>query len=234
MDRETLLQHLGEEEKPYGAVTPPITQTSLFVFNRFDDFVNRTEDGPGEPYVYSRVTNPTNEIAEAKLAMLEGAGAGRLFNSGMAAISASVMSAVAAGSHVVCIDTAYGPLQQFLRDYMPKFGVTTTFVPGISTEEILDAIRPETTLIYLESPSSILFRMQDFSTISAHCKAKGITTITDNSYSSNPPSLGLTSLSTARPSTSSVIPMSLPESRWVQRSGFGRWFSVRFLCLEPR
>lgn len=183
MDRETLLQHLGEEEKPYGAVTPPITQTSLFVFDRFDDFVNRTEDGPGEPYVYSRVTNPTNEIAEAKLAMLEGTGACRLFNSGMAAISASVMSAVAAGSHVVCIDTAYGPLQQFLRDYLPKFGVTTTFVPGVSTEEILDAVRPETSLIYLESPSSILFRMQDFSAISAHCKAKGITTITDNSYS---------------------------------------------------
>ncbi|MEQ1823983.1 MAG: PLP-dependent aspartate aminotransferase family protein [Fimbriimonadaceae bacterium] len=182
MDRETLLQHLGEEEKPYGAVTPPITQTSLFVFDKFDDFVNRVEDGPGEPYVYSRVSNPTNEIAEAKLAMLERTDACRLFNSGMAAISASVMSAVEAGSHVVCVDTAYGPLQQFLRDYLPKFGVTTTFVPGISTEEILDAIRPETTLVYLESPSSILFRMQDFAAISEHCRSKGITTITDNSY----------------------------------------------------
>lgn len=183
MDRETLLQHLGEEEKPYGAVTPPITQTSLFVFDQYDAFVHRVEDGPGEPYVYSRVTNPTNEIPETKIAMLEGTGACRLFNSGMAAISASVMSAVASGSHVVCIDTAYGPLQQFLRDYMPKFGVTTTFVPGISTEEILDSIRPETSLVYLESPSSILFRMQDFEAITAHCKAKGITTITDNSYS---------------------------------------------------
>lgn len=184
MHRETLLQHLGEEDKAFGAVTPPIVQTSLFVFDDVDSFVNRDDSREGEPWVYSRVGNPNLTMLEKKLAMLEGTESARVFNSGMAAISAAILTAVESGSHVVCVDTAYGPTQQFLRDYLPKFGVTTTFLPGLSTEEILGAIRPETKLVYLESPGSILFRLQDFEAITSYCRERGIITITDNSYCS--------------------------------------------------
>lgn len=182
--RETLLQHLGEEQKAFGAVTPPIVQTSLFVFDDVEAFINRDDAAEDGAYVYSRVGNPNNRVLEKKIAMLEGTDMCRVFNSGMAAISAAIMGVVEAGAHIVCVDTAYGPTQQLLRDYLPRFGITTTFVPGLTTEEILDAIRPETKLIYLESPGSILFRLQDFETIASHCRAKGIATITDNSYSS--------------------------------------------------
>lgn len=184
MHRETQLQHLGEEKKAFGAVTPPIVQTSLFVFDDVDSFVNRDDSREGEPWVYSRVGNPNLTMLEQKLAMLEGTESARVFNSGMAAISAAILTAVESGSHVVCVDTAYGPTQQFLRDYLPKFGVTTTFLPGLSTDEILGAIKPETKLVYLESPGSILFRLQDFEAITSYCRERGIITITDNSYCS--------------------------------------------------
>ncbi len=184
MHRETLLQHLGEETKAFGAVTPPIVQTSLFVFEDVESFINRDDSKEGEPWVYSRVGNPNLSMLEKKLAMLEGTDSARVFNSGMAAISAAILSVVETGCHVVCVDTAYGPTQQLLKDYLPKFGVTTTFLPGRTTEEILDAIRPETRLVYLESPGSILFRLQDFEAITAFCRERGIATITDNSYCS--------------------------------------------------
>jgi len=182
--RETLLQHLGEEDKAFGAVTPPIVQTSLFVYDDVESFVTRDDAAQEGSYCYSRVGNPNNRMLEKKLAMLEGTDTARVFSSGMAAISAAIMAVVESGAHVVCVDTAYGPTQQFFRDYLPRFGVTTTFVPGISTREILDAIRPETKLVYLESPSSIIFRLQDFEAITAYCRSKGIKTITDNSYCS--------------------------------------------------
>ncbi|HXH60689.1 MAG TPA: PLP-dependent aspartate aminotransferase family protein, partial [Fimbriimonadaceae bacterium] len=85
---------------------------------------------------------------------------------------------------VVCVDTCYGPTHGFLKDYLPRFGVETTFVVGNDPQEVFDAVRPETTLIFLESPSSIVFRLQDLAAISAFAKPKGIRTAIDNTYSS--------------------------------------------------
>jgi cystathionine beta-lyase/cystathionine gamma-synthase len=190
----TRLQHLGEEEKPFGAVTPPIFQNSLFVFPDYDSFVYR-DPADDSTHVYSRCTNPTVEIAQKKLADLEGTEGARLFGCGMAAISSTILANVQQGSHVVCVDTCYGPTHKFLAEYLPKFGVSTTFVPGDCTDHLLDAIRPETTLVYLESPGSILFRLQDLTKIGAVCRSKGVATAIDNSYSSpvfqNPHAFGI-------------------------------------------
>ncbi len=182
---DTILQRYAEDEHVEGAVTPPIFQTSLFVFPDCESFAasfdQQSLDRPR--YVYSRVANPTCEIAERKIAALEHMGAAKLFGSGMGAISAAIMSCVKAGDHVVCIDTVYGPTKEFLRDYLPQFGVTTTFVPG-SLDDYMAAATPETTCFYLESPSSILFRIQDLEAIAAFAKSRGIATIIDNSYCS--------------------------------------------------
>lgn len=182
MHDATLLQHLGEEEKIKGAVAPPIFLNSLFVFDDLDVFLNRDRkpDGPG--FSYTRLGNPSLTIVEKKLAGLERTDKAKAFGSGMAAITASIMACVEKGNHVVCVDTSYGPTRGFLSEYMPKFGVDTTFVSGLSVEDTMDAVRPETSLVVLESPSSLVFRMQDFRRISAACREKGITTMTDNSY----------------------------------------------------
>lgn len=183
MQRDTKLQHLGEERHYEGAVTPPIFQTSLFVQDDFDRFRGKLqgEDTGDRHYVYSRTGNPNMTMVEKKLAMLEGTESALVFASGMAAITAAILHCVKAGDHVVCVDTAYGPTRTFLTDYAPGLGIETTYVVGNDPAEIFDACRENTRLIYLESPSSILFRIQDFRAISEFAKSRGIMTVTDNS-----------------------------------------------------
>lgn len=179
----TLLAHYGEDKKDQGAVVPPIYQTSLFVFDTIEEFTSSLMGNPqGPPYHYSRIGNPSVDLAEKKIAHLEGTDACKLFGSGQGAITAAIMSCVQTGSHVVAVDTCYGPTRTLLTDYLSKFGVKTTFVTGIDSQEILDAIQPETTAVYLESPSSLLFRLQDIETVTKHCRAKGIATLIDNTY----------------------------------------------------
>ncbi|MCB0826432.1 MAG: PLP-dependent transferase [Armatimonadetes bacterium] len=178
---DTILQHLGEDTHWAGAVTPPIFQTSLFVHESIDQYLSAHEEGR---YTYSRCGNPNLDLAQVKLAALEKAEEGQLYNSGMSAITAAIMSETKAGAHVVCVDTCYGPTRIFLETYLPKFGVTTTFVSGHDPQEIFDACKPETTLIYLESPSSLIFQFQDLRAISAFAKERGIATCIDNSYAS--------------------------------------------------
>lgn len=182
MRPETLLQHLGEETHILGAVVPPIFQNSLFVFDTWDEFKHSFEMMEHERHNYSRISNPTLDFVEKKIAMLENTDRAKVFGSGMAAISAAIMSAVHKDAHVVCVDTVYGPTRQFLSEYLPKFGVTVTFVDGCDPQEWVDATRPETTLYYLESPSSLLFRLQDLNAVCKEAKARNITTICDNSY----------------------------------------------------
>lgn len=183
---EMILQHYAEDHRLLGAVTPPIFQNSLFVFDTYEDFVDsgETDHIPKRRHNYSRVTNPTLEIVERKIAKLEHLEAAKVFTSGMAAISAAIFSTIQQGSHVVAVDTCYGPTRQLLTEYLPKFGVRTTLVSGSDPQEIFDACEADTTAIYLESPSSLVFHLQDFETISAFARERKITTITDNSYCS--------------------------------------------------
>ena len=192
----TLLAHYGEDRKDQGAVVAPIYQTSLFVFDTIDDFVSGIEGNPqGPPFHYSRIGNPSVDLAERKIARLEGTDACKLFGNGQAAITAAIMSCTAAGAHVVAVGTCYGPTRLLLHEYLARFGVTVTFVSGINSDDVIDAIRPETTLVYLESPSSLLFWLQDIEKIANHCRSKGVTTAIDNTYCtpvfSNPASMGI-------------------------------------------
>lgn len=183
MSVEMILSHLGEEEHLKGAVVPPIFQTSLFVRESCRSVGPLTCDDPDiTGYGYSRVANPTLRLAEKKLAALEHCDECKLFGSGMGAISAGILSAVESGSHVVCVDTVYGPTKRFVIEYLARFGVTHTIVDSSCTDSILDACKPETTLIVVESPSSIVFQFHDLRRIGAFCRERGITTLIDNTY----------------------------------------------------
>ncbi|AIE88092.1 trans-sulfuration enzyme family protein [Fimbriimonas ginsengisoli] len=179
----TLLSHLGEEEKVKGAVVSPIFQNSLFLFDTCDDLHKAlTTDLEGPPFHYSRISNPSVAIAEKKIAALEGAEACKLCGTGQGAIALAILSVVAAGAHVIAPDTCYGPVRSMLSEMLQRFGVSYTFVDGRDPVDFIDAIRPETTLIYLESPSSLLFRLQDVDAITKVARERGITTIIDNTY----------------------------------------------------
>jgi cystathionine beta-lyase/cystathionine gamma-synthase len=192
----TRLAHFGEDVKVAGAVVHPIFQNSLFVFDRTQDLLNALEVDPfGPPHHYSRISNPTVDLLERKLADLEGTEAAKVVGCGMAAITAAIMSCLSSGGHVVCPDTAYGPVRNLLNTYLDRFDISVTYVSGRDTDEIIAATRSNTQLIYLESPSSALFRMQDIPAITAFAKSRGIRTVIDNTYASpllmNPHALGV-------------------------------------------
>ena len=157
-------------------MTPPIFQSSLFT-----ECEGNEGDREGR-YAYTRVSNPTTEIVENKVAALEQGEAAKCFSSGMGAISAAMMHYLKKDSHVVAVASIYGPAHRFLAEYMKRFGVEVTFVKGTDTEEIEGAIRENTDLIYLESPSTYLFLVQDLSKIAEIAKRHHAATVIDNTY----------------------------------------------------
>ena len=175
---EDICAHVGDDYANFnGAIVPPIYQNSLFVQ---PTEVNGVESSD---YIYTRVANPTIDVAERKIAALEGADGALCFSSGMGAISSAILHFVKANCHIVLVGTAYGPTMTFIRRYLSqKFGVTHTLVVGSDVCEIEQAIRPETTLIYLESPSSAVFMMQDLRAVADIARERGIGTCIDNSY----------------------------------------------------
>ena len=175
---EDICAHVGDDYAQFGgAIVPPIFQNSLFLQ---PTEVNGIAPGG---HIYTRVSNPTVDVAERKVAALEGADGALCFSSGMGAISSAIMHYVRANCHVVLIGTAYGPTRTFICEYLKeRFNVTCTLVMGNSVEEIRQAVRPETTLIYLESPSSGIFLMQDLESIAEIAHAHGAGTVIDNSY----------------------------------------------------
>lgn len=192
---ETLCQHAGEDPSRYlGAVVPPIYQCSLFSSPDCDTFVHRHERYP-QVYDYTRAANPTTDVLQAKIAALERCEASRCFASGDAAVAAAILHCVGAGDHVIAVDTVYGPTRAILDNYLARFGITTTFVPGVDVEDFVRAAKSNTRLIFLESPSTMVFRLQDIRAVTSFAKERGILTALDNSWCSpyfqNPAELGV-------------------------------------------
>lgn len=178
---ETLCMHFGEDrERHEGAAAPPLFQNSTFTYPDAESFLLR-HDPVAARYDYTRVSNPTTDLLERKIAALERAEAARAFGSGMAAISAAILSCAKAGDHVVTIETVYGPTRRLLSDYLPRLGIETTYVRGNEAEQFEAALRPNTRLIYLESPSSLWFELQDLRAVAELARSRGIATICDNS-----------------------------------------------------
>lgn len=194
MDISHILNHLGEERENYfNAVSPPIIQTSNFCFKTVDEMRIGLQKESEAPF-YTRGFNPTVGILRKKIAALEKAEDALIFGSGSAAISAAVMSSVKGGEHVICVNKPYSWTTKLLNNLLSKYGVETILVNGASIENFEKAIRKNTKLIFLESPNSWTFEMQDIEAICKLAKKNKIFTIVDNSYSSplfqQPVSLG--------------------------------------------
>ena len=182
MDLSYILNEYAEERGNYfNAVSPPIIQSSNFVFNTVEDMRNAFAD-EYSTYLYSRGRNPTVDILRKKLAALDGAEDCLVFNSGAAAIFAAVLANVKAGDHIVSVDKPYTWAQKMFNDILPRFGITTSYIDGKEIENFERAILPNTTVIYLESPNSWDFALQDLRAVAELAKAEQIVTIIDNSY----------------------------------------------------
>lgn len=181
-DLSYILNQLGEDrERYFGAVAPPIVQSSIFAFPSVEAMRAGFRDELGQ-HVYTRGNNPTVEILRKKVAALEGAEDCLMFGSGAAAMSAGVIAGVAGGDHVVCVARPYSWTRAVLQDLLARFGVTTTFVDGTQTARFESALTDRTRLIVLESPNSMTYEQQDLAAVAALARARGIRTICDNSH----------------------------------------------------
>lgn len=184
MDLSFILNELGEERENYfNAVSPPIMQSSNFSFKDVAGLREAMSD-EFESSLYSRGQNPTLTILRKKLAALDGAEDALLFSSGISAISVPILSLLKSGDHIIAVDNLYSWTIKLFKDFLPKFGITTTFIDGTVFENFEQAAIPQTRLIYLESPNTFCYEVQDIRKVTAFAKSRGIITMIDNSYCS--------------------------------------------------
>ncbi len=181
-DLSYIINELGEERENYfNAVAPPIIQTSNFQVRKVDELKKLFED-EYSGYLYSRGQNPTVDILRKKLAAMDQAEDCLVFNSGASAIFAAALANTRSGDHIISVDKPYSWAQSIFDNILSRFGVVTTYVDGSRLENFEKARRPNSRFIYLESPNSWSFAIQDISGVAAFAKRHGITTMIDNSY----------------------------------------------------
>jgi cystathionine beta-lyase/cystathionine gamma-synthase len=167
--------HAGQEPDPLtGAVTVPIYPTSTYV-----------QQGIGEHkgYEYSRVSNPTRARLEENLASLEGGVAARVFASGMAAINA-IVTLLKSGDHVVCGDDLYGGTPRLFNSVMVNFGLEFSYVDTSDAANVERAIRKNTRMVHIETPTNPMMRLSDLAAIAAICRRRKVLLVVDNTFMS--------------------------------------------------
>lgn len=180
-DSEICIYHGEDHSKYFGAVAPPIVQTSLFAFENWDSFLEGITDERNH-YVYTRGVNPTTEILEKKLAELERGEKCKCFASGMAAISSTLFTILESGDHVLFVNNVYGPALSYTK-VLEKFGVKHDNIFVEDAKEIEKHIKENTKLIYVESPSTMNMQILDLEEVSKIAKENGIITAIDNTWS---------------------------------------------------
>jgi len=192
-DFQTKCVHSGIDEYEFGAVVPPIYQTSTFKFKNVKHGASLFA-GEEKGYIYTRMLNPTVEAMENAIAELEGGHKALGCASGMAAISTIFMTLVEAGDHIVCSSAVYGPTTTFLNSIMKKYGVETTFVDTSKSENVKSALKPNTKVVYVETPGNPTLAISDIEEISKIAHQHKAIVVVDNTFMSpslqNPIALG--------------------------------------------
>ncbi|AJE48696.1 PLP-dependent transferase [Celeribacter indicus] len=167
-------------EAPHAASAPPIFQTASFLFDSYAQIAD-VFAGRSDRLVYSRGDNPTVSELEGLIARLEGTEAARGFSSGMAAICGAVLPFVEAGDRIVAVEHLYSDAYRLFETVLRRFGVETVYVDGTDTQAVIDAL-PGAKLLYLESPTSWTFRLQNLQPIAAQARRHGVLSVIDNSW----------------------------------------------------
>jgi cystathionine beta-lyase/cystathionine gamma-synthase len=165
-------------DKKNGPLATPIYQTSTFEVTDNDEQLRATHTD----HFYTRYGNPTNTVAEKTLAALEGTDAALTFSSGMGAITTTLMALLKSGDHIVAQRDIYGGVIKFLSQWLPKMGIETTFVDTTDHEQYAQVIRPNTKLLYLESPTNPTLRVVDFKKAAALAKQYKILSMLDSTF----------------------------------------------------
>lgn len=176
--KETILTHSGRQTgSHFGFVNTPVFRGSTVLFDTLDDL-----DNHDAPYRYGRNDNPTSRSVTTVLTELEGAHGTLLAPSGLAAISTALLGLLDAGDEVLVTDSCYEPTRNFCRDTLKRLGVSTTFYDPRIGGGIKDLINDRTRVIFVESPGSLTFEMQDLPAIAAAARGRDIFIVVDNSW----------------------------------------------------
>ncbi len=181
---QTRAVHAGERPDPStGASSPNIVMSSTFVAETDASFSIEGNDADA-PFIYSRWSNPTVTQLEQKLANLEGAEACVAFASGMGAIAGLLLYCLKAGDHLVMSDVAYAGASELTNDLIPRLGISVTKVDMSDLANVAAAIRPETRLVYIETPCNPIMRLTDIAGVAALCKEAGAKLAVDSTFAS--------------------------------------------------
>jgi len=176
--------HEGERDAmPNGATIPPIEQATSYAAGADQPF--SAEDlAEDAPFIYNRWSNPTVARLETKLAALDGGESAIAMASGMAAISAMFMTTLKSGDHLVTTDVCYPGVLEFLAEYGPRLGISVTRVDTSRPDEVAAAIRPETALVFVETPANPILRLTDIAAIAEIAHGAGARLAVDGTFAS--------------------------------------------------
>jgi O-succinylhomoserine sulfhydrylase len=178
---ETRLVHSGTARSQFGETSEALFLTQGFVYDSAEQCEARfigTEPG----FLYSRYSNPTVSMFERRMAEFEGAEAGRATASGMAAVTTALVGQVRAGDHVVAAKALFGSCRWVVEDFLPRFGVTSTLVDGLDLDQWKKAVRPNTKVFFLESPTNPTLDVLDIQAIADIAHGAGATLVVDNVF----------------------------------------------------
>ncbi len=178
---DTLAVRAGQRRGPEGEHSEPIYLTSSYVFDSAADAAARFS-GEQDGNVYSRYTNPTVRIFEQRIAALERGDAAVATSSGMAAILSTCMALLKAGDHVVCSHSVFGTTTVLFNKFMTKFGVEVSFVSPVEMEQWRAALRDNSAMLFLETPSNPLCEVADIAALAALAKERGALLVVDNCF----------------------------------------------------
>lgn len=174
--------HTGTHPEPAtGALSMPIYQTSTFAFRNADEGARRFR-GEEEGYIYTRLGNPNHTAVEEKIAALEGGDAAAVAASGMGAIASALFTALSAEDHIIASRTLYGCTHTLINHQFPRFGIETTFIDFRDPSAVKDAMRPNTKVLYCESPSNPTMDLADLKELADVAHEGGAILMVDNTY----------------------------------------------------
>jgi len=179
----TKLIHSGAFDDEFGSATVPIYQTSTFKFKNAQHGAD-CFSGKSSGYIYTRIANPTIRALEQNIAELENGYDGIATSSGMGAVSSVYMALLGAGQHIVSSDAVYGPARGLLEQDLSRFGVEATFVNTSDTDQVLAAIKPNTRVLYIETPANPTLNITDISACARITRERGLLLVVDNTFCS--------------------------------------------------
>lgn len=168
---------------PHMGVNPSISDSSTYYFDKAQDMSDTFTGETDGMYLYSRHSSPTNNALAASLAAMEGTQDACVFGSGMGAISAVLFQLCSAGDHIVSSQTIYGGSYALLKNFMPKFGINSSFVDPTQLETVAQAITPQTKVLYCETISNPLLEITHLKAMSELAEKHQLTLVVDNTFS---------------------------------------------------